>query len=352
MSTEDGWTREKESEYLYRVLAESERSPAHRMLFSRLSEEASAQASLWAAELRKTGGTPPASYAPSARVRLVARLIRSLGPRRVRPILAAMKVRGMSLYTGQGAAAAVPAGPGHAMPTSVEEVGRRHRGAKEGGTLRAAVFGVNDGLVSNASLVLGVAGALEAGSAIVISGIAGLLAGAFSMAAGEYVSVRSQREMFERQIAAEREELARYPAEEAAELALIYEARGLPGEEARRVATSLIANPEHALDSLAREELGLDPDALGSPSAAALSSFLAFAAGAAVPLLPFLVSTGDRALAGGVVLTALALFVVGAVISLFTGRSALWSGVRMLLIGGAAATTTFLIGKLLGVRLT
>src|SRR5262249_19623977 len=154
---------------------------------------------------------------------------------------------------------------------------------------------VNDGLVSNASLILGVAGATDHAGVIVLSGAAGLLAGAFSMAAGEYVSVRSQREMFEKQISAERDELAQYPAEEAAEVALIYEARGLPRRDAQNVAKRLIADPEHALDTLAREELGLNPDELGSPWRAALSSFLSFAAGALVPLLPFLFTTGRAA---------------------------------------------------------
>jgi VIT1/CCC1 family predicted Fe2+/Mn2+ transporter len=234
----------------------------------------------------------------------------------------------------------------------IDEVGRRHRGVggSAGGVLRAAVFGANDGLVSNASLIFGVAGATRDNHLVAISGIAGLLAGAFSMAAGEYVSMQSQREMFERQIASERDEVARYPAEEAAELALIYEARGLEKEEAQRVAKSLIANPENALDTLAREELGLDPGELGSPARAAFSSFLAFAAGAVVPLLPFIAGGGRAAPALSVALAAAALFGVGAAISLFTGRGAIRGGLRMLLIGCAAAGTTFAIGRLLGVK--
>ena len=237
------------------------------------------------------------------------------------------------------------------MPHSVDEIGRRHRGGIAGGNLRAAVFGASDGLVSNACLILGVAGAAGGqGHAVLVSGVAGLLAGAFSMAAGEYVSMRSQREMFERQIAAERDELQRYPAEEAAELALIYEARGLPKEQAARVAESMIANPKNALDTLAREELGLDPAELGSPWGAALFSFLSFAGGALVPLLPFALGGGSRALAIAVGLTGAALFGIGATISLFTGRGAVRGGVRMLLIGGAAGAITNLIGRLFGVK--
>jgi VIT1/CCC1 family predicted Fe2+/Mn2+ transporter len=235
------------------------------------------------------------------------------------------------------------------MPRSLAEIGRRHHGQRGATSLRAAVFGVNDGLVSNASLIMGIAGATENNGVILLSGAAGLLAGAFSMAAGEYVSVRSQREMFEKQIAAERDELAKYPAEEAAELAIIYQARGLSREDAKRVAEKLISDPKNALDTLAREELGINPEELGSPLAAATSSLLSFAAGAFVPLIPFIVSRGPQALIFAVGLAAISLFAVGAAISLFTGRGALWGGIRMLGIGGAAAAATFFIGRWLGV---
>ena len=185
---------------------------------------------------------------------------------------------------------------------------RRHRGLKSGGNLRAAVFGVNDGLVSNASLIFGVAGATSDSKMILLSGVAGLLAGAFSMAAGEYVSVRSQREMYEYQIGLERDELGQYPEEEASELAMIYVARGIPEEEAKRMANVILVDPSRALDTLAREELGLNPDELGSPWGAARFSFFSFAAGALLPLLPFLWSAGARSLALSVGLTAASLF--------------------------------------------
>jgi len=218
-----------------------------------------------------------------------------------------------------------------------------------GGNLRAAVFGASDGLVSNACLILGVAGAAgEQGHAVLVSGVAGLLAGAFSMAAGEYVSVRSQREMFEYQIGAERDELAKYPHEEAAELSLIYQARGLGQEDADRMSARIVANPGYALDALAREELGLDPGALGSPVGAAAFSFAAFSVGAAVPLIPFVVSGGGAALATAIALTSVALFGVGCATSLFSGRGALRGGLRSLLIGAAAGAVTYGIGRLLG----
>ncbi|MFN3594875.1 MAG: VIT1/CCC1 transporter family protein, partial [Thiobacillaceae bacterium] len=227
---------------------------------------------------------------------------------------------------------------------------RRHRTA-DGGNLRAAVFGVNDGLVSNASLILGVAGAGTEPALIVLSGAAGLLAGALSMAAGEYVSVRAQKEFFEYQIGLEREELKQYPKEEAAELALIYTAKGVPREEAQRMAERLISDPDKALDTLAREELGLNPEELGSPLGAAISSFLAFAVGAAIPLAPYLLLSGETALTGTILVTAVSLFGVGSALSLFTGRPAWQGGLRMLAIGGGAGLLTWLIGRALGVAL-
>jgi vacuolar iron transporter family protein len=342
MSARESWVHEMESAFLYGVLAEVERSAERRTLFAKLGGEARGQAALWAAELQKTGGAAPAAYTPSARARVVAALVRRFGPARMRSVLSGMKVRGMSIYRH-----GVPV-TGHDMPHSIEEVGLRHREGISGGNLRPAVFGASDGLVSNVCLILGVAGARPSGHAVLVSGVAGLLAGAFSMAAGEYVSVQSQREMFEHQIGAERDELRQYPAEEAAELSLIYQARGLGAGDADRMAARIIANPEVALDTLAREELGLDPGALGSPTGAAFFSFASFAIGAAVPLAPFLAAGREIALRASVGVTALALFGVGCAISLFTGRGALRSGGRMLAIGAVAGAVTYAIGRLVG----
>lgn len=338
--SQEGWHEEKRSAYLYRVMAEAEAGTPRAELFHGLAAEAEGQAGIWA---RKAGVAVP-EYVPDLRARMVAALVRRYGPRGLRSVLVAMKVRGLSVYSH--------AAPGHPLPTTLEEVGKRHRSVSGGGNLRAAVFGVNDGLVSNASLILGVAGASANNSIILLSGVAGLLAGAFSMAAGEYVSVRSQREMFEHQIGLERDELAQYPEEEAEELALIYAARGLPRADAQKLAKAIIATPAQALDTLAREELGLNPDELGSPWGAAIFSFLSFAAGALAPLLPFFAFAGARALLVSIAVTALALFAVGAAISLFTGRSALRDGLRMLAIGAAAGALTYAIGKALGVSVT
>ncbi|MCL5060204.1 MAG: VIT1/CCC1 transporter family protein [Candidatus Thermoplasmatota archaeon] len=337
----ESWQEEKRSAWLYRVVADCERGTPRAALFDELAQAADEQAGIWLRTITQNGGEEPAAFRPDLRTRIVARLTRTFKPRAMRGVLAAMKVRGMALYTH-----AAP----HPVPLKRDDIGKRHRNGAAGNALRAGVFGVNDGLVSNAALIYGVAGAAPEPSVIVLTGVAGLLAGAFSMAAGEYVSVRSQREMFEFQIGLERDELETYPDEEAAELALIYAAKGMEAAEARRVADTLMQDPERALDTLAREELGLNPDELGSPWLAASSSFAAFTAGAALPLLPFLFGHGET-LAASIALTALGLFAVGASMSLFTGRHALLSGLRMLGIGGAAGLATYFVGAWLGVTL-
>ena len=300
-----------------------------------MADAAETQAGILAKDLKQV----PA-FQPSLRSRLTASLVGIFGPRAMKPILSASKVRGVSVYSGK-----VPAG--HPWPTSVEEVGARHRGLG-GGTLRAGVFGVNDGLVSNTCLVMGVAGAAVEPGIILLTGVAGLLAGAFSMAAGEFISMLSQKEMFEYQIGQEKDELERYPAEEAEELALIYAARGVPLDEARALTKKLMANPEQALDTLAREELGLNPDDLGSPIGAAISSFISFCIGASLPLIPFLLGLSNGVTIAAV-LSGAALFVVGATLSLFSGKGALLGGLRMFLIGAAAAAATYGIGSLFNV---
>ncbi len=344
MTEYKSWLAEKTSAYLYRALAQKEPAPREKELFGRLAEEAEKQAIIWEEKVRAQGKTVPKTLPLDMRTRVVALLIRWLKPKQIKAVLAAMKIRGLSIY--------IRALPHHSLPTSIDEVGQRHTTSGQGNNLRAAVFGANDGLVSNASLIFGMAGAVSAGASeshiVLLAGTAGLLAGAFSMASGEYVSVRSQREMFEYQIGLEKEELRLYPEEEAAELALIYHARGLEIKEAQMLATKLIADPERALDTLAREELGLNPSELGSPTQAAFFSFVSFASGALVPLLPFIFSSGRPALISAGALTGIALFLVGATLSLFIGKSALKGGLRMLLIGACAATATYTIGHLIG----
>jgi VIT1/CCC1 family predicted Fe2+/Mn2+ transporter len=244
-----------------------------------------------------------------------------------------------------------------ATPGVDEEIAERERWHRSGrsGTLRAVIFGVSDGLVSNLALVMGVAGASNTASAggdgrfIVLAGIAGLLAGAFSMAAGEYISMQSQRELFERQIALERAELEAMPEEEKAEMAALYRAKGFKPDEADAIAARLFEDPERALDTLIREELGLDPAELGSPVGAAAGSFVSFAIGAAIPVVPYLVTSGSAAFVASIVLSLIALFTVGAGVSLLTGRGFIFSGVRQVLIGAAAAVVTFVVGSAIGV---
>lgn len=344
------WHEEKRSAYLYGVIAQVEPDEKLKQLFLHLAEEAENQSKSWLEAARKAGAEPPAIYQPELRARIVAWLIRTLGPSKIKPILAAIKIRGLSAYANSAQNKLRKSGF-HPTPKSVDEVGASHRGAGTSGGLRAAVFGVNDGLVSVACLVLGVAGAASTNSTILLTGVAGLLAGAFSMAAGEYISMRSQREMFEYQIGLERAELAQYPEEEANELTLIYMARGLHEDEARALANRLIADPVVGLDTLAREELGLNPDELGSPWLAAGASFLAFTLGGLIPLIPFLLQIKLFALQASIGLTALSLFSVGLALSLYTGKHAIWGGMRMLLIGGSAGIMTYLIGHLMGANL-
>jgi VIT1/CCC1 family predicted Fe2+/Mn2+ transporter len=335
--TLERWQSEKTAAYLSGAVAAAEPDADKAKLFREMANAAETQAGILAKDLKQV----PA-FRPSLRSRLTAWLVGVLGPRAMKPILSASKVRGVSVY----GAKIKP--DGHPWPTSIEDVGRQHK-SYGGGTLRAGVFGVNDGLVSNTCLVMGVAGAAAEPQVLILTGVAGLLAGAFSMAAGEYISMLSQKEMFEHQISQERDELERYPAEEAEELALIYSARGLPMDEARGLAKKLTADPEQALDTLAREELGLNPDDLGSPVGASVSSFVAFCIGASLPLIPFLIGlTPGVPIAAAI--SGTALFIVGSVLSLFSGRSAWLGGLRMFLIGSAAAAATYGIGSLFNVE--
>jgi vacuolar iron transporter family protein len=278
----------------------------------------------------------------------------------VLPIVSSFEASDQAGYLGQPEAEGLPAEErSHAR--ALRAMGPRVTGQElimgrerwhlmsHGGSLRAAVFGVNDGLVSNFSLVMGFVGAEARPEYIVLAGVAGLMAGAFSMAAGEYVSMSAQRELFEQQIALEKQELEMSPKEEEEELSLIYQAKGIPEEEANLLAHRIIQNPKTAIDTLAREELGLDPSQLGSPKNAALSSFLAFVCGAIVPVLPYLAVSGDAAFFSSASLSCIALFGVGALLSIFTARGPVSSGLRMLGIGVLASAITFGVGWLLGV---
>lgn len=220
----------------------------------------------------------------------------------------------------------------------------------QGGAARAAVFGVSDGLLTNVSLILGVAGANPAAGVVRLAGLAGLVAGAFSMAAGEYVSMSAQRELIEREVGIEREELRRHPESEKRELVALYVSRGVPADAAEQVALALSRNPELALEVHAREELGVNPGSIGSPRAAAGSSFGSFAFGALVPLVPWFFSSGGAAAIASIVLGALMAVAIGVAVAVFTGRSKLRSAARQLVITALAAAVTFGVGSLVGMR--
>jgi vacuolar iron transporter family protein len=354
---------ERDAIVLYDQLAEIERDPERAAAFRRIAANERRHAEIWADRLRLAGAEVPSAGGPRLRVRFILLIARWLGTSRVAELVRALEGDEEDAYAEQltPETAAIAAderehaqiwqrlqksgGRGSARGSVGEEAW--HRGGRSG-TLRAAVFGANDGLVSNLSLVMGVAGAVTDNHIIVLAGVAGLLAGAFSMAAGEYISMQSQRELFERQISIEREEMRVMPDVEQQELAQIYRAKGLEAADAERIAASLMSDPAKALDTKVREELGLDPDELGSPWGAAWSSFLAFSLGAVVPLLPFLLPVGLPALASALALSFLALFLVGAAVSMVTGRGLIFSGLRQVLIGAAAAAVTYGVGTLIG----
>jgi VIT1/CCC1 family predicted Fe2+/Mn2+ transporter len=344
---------------LYRSLASAEKNSQRADIFRKIVRAEERHAQRWERLIRTNGGTVP-TYRRSARVRLLGWLARRFGTERVVPIISALEARDEPGYLHQDEAAGLPAEErahsralremGDGLTAHGDIVGREGwHIASRGGSLRAAIFGINDGLVSNFSLVMGFAGAEAKPEYILLAGVAGLLAGSFSMAAGEYVSVRAQRELFEQQIAMEKQELEMSPKEEEEELALIYQAKGIPEADAHLMARRIVANPHTAIDTLAREELGLDPSQLGSPWAAAGSSFVAFILGAIIPVLPYLASAGAKAFGASALLSCLALFAIGALISIFTARGPLSSGLRMLGIGLLASAITYSVGWLLGV---
>jgi VIT1/CCC1 family predicted Fe2+/Mn2+ transporter len=361
------WQDEIDSAALYRVVAEAEVNPQLAQVYRRLAAVEEAHAQFWEEKLR-AAGQPAHPRQPSWRSRVLGWLARRFGPQFVLPTMVGMEQVGSQGYNAQAEAreTALPAEErSHArlLQTisgttregleggALAQLEGRHR-ATGGNALRAAVLGANDGLVSNLSLVMGVAGAELVGRAILITGLAGLLAGAASMALGEWLSVQSSRELYQHQIAIEEREIAGAPEEEEEELALIYQAKGLPEAQARELAARLMANQASALDTLVREELGIDPEELGGSAwEAAATSFVLFAMGAIVPVAPYAFLTGMTAVIVSLILSALGLFVIGAGITLLTGRSVFASGTRQVLFGMVAAALTFSIGRLIGVTL-
>lgn len=352
---------------LYAALAHAEPDPVRKDLFMQLSQAEAEHAEHWRKKLVEAG-VPDRRFAPGMRTRLLARLARWFGPRFVLPAIAAAEFADRDKYTLQADAATLSAEEqGHAavvqavaargrpqatIGADIAKAERWHRGAS-GNELRAAVLGANDGLVSNFSLVMGVAGAGVEPKIILLTGAAGLIAGAISMALGEWLSVTNSRELARTQIAREREELEQTPEAEQKELALIFQAKGLDRVKAQDVAASLMRDKEAALNTLAREELGIDPsDPGGNPWSAAGFSFTAFGIGALFPVLAFMFATGSVAIVACIGISAIALAAIGLVTSLFSGRTPFYSATRQVVIGCAAAAVTYFTGALLGISLS
>ncbi len=355
---------ERSSAALYRVMADHEKNAKIAEVYRRLAETEEAHADAWVKRLADAGREVPA-FRPSLRTRTLLWLVQRFGVDIVLPSLLKMENTGSQGYSGQPEAAdMIAAERSHARllqqiektsggmeGSTLARLEGRHRSAG-GNALRAAVLGASDGLLSNFNLMMGVAGAALSNRNVLLTGFAGLLAGAISMALGEWISVQSSRELYEKQIRTEKDEIASSPEEEAGELALIYQARGVDEETARRIATRLMSNPDTAIDALARDELGIDPEELGGSAwEAAITSFLLFAAGAIVPVLPFLFLSGTAAVITSAALSSVGLFAIGAAITLFTGRSILYSGLRQVFFGLVAAAAVFLVGHLVGVSI-
>jgi len=335
---------ERRSADLYDGLAQAA-TGERREILTELATVERRHAAHWAKRLTELGEPVPEPASPGPRTRLLSWLARRFSINAVLPYLERAERADAGLYQDDPDATAAMAVDERSHARVLTQLRREpwHRGDRSG-ALRAAVFGVNDGLVSNTSLVMGFAGSGAGATVILFAGLAGLLAGALSMAAGEYISMRSQREAYEREIALEARELRDDPEAEAEELALIYRAKGLDRDEAERVAATIMKDRDAALDTMAREELGLDPDELGSPISAAASSLVSFALGAVVVVLPYLFASGTAALVAAVSFAGLALFAVGAMIGVLNGRGALRAGVRQLLVGGGAALVVFTVG--------
>ena len=349
---------------MYERLAALETDESLRAVYRELAAVETKHLELWRSRLREAG-EDDAPGGPSIRARLLMWAASRFGVETLLPILKTMERDASTMYTGD------PTAERHGLPRDehmharvfealVQQrprgvagpiIGRletRHRALGGGNALRAAVLGANDGLVSNLALVAGFAGADPGQGAILLAGLAGLLAGSSSMALGEWISVTSSREAAEGQLRVEAEELALDPESERDELALIYQAKGLPRETAEELADHLISDPDTALGVLAREELGIVPEDLGSPWAAAIASFVLFAIGAIIPVFPFFFGHGTAVVVIAAVASALGLFVLGAAITLLTGRHPLFGGGRQVVLGMAAAVVTFVIGGVIG----
>jgi VIT1/CCC1 family predicted Fe2+/Mn2+ transporter len=350
---------------LYTALAAAEKDPVRKDLFLQLAQAEGKHAQLWRDKLM-AAGIADERFVPDLRTRLLARLAQRFGPRFVLATVAAAEFADRDKYAGQSDAHAISAEErGHAAvvqavaANSGANIGADiaaaepwHRGAS-GNNLRAAVLGANDGLVSNFCLVMGIAGAGTSNHTILLTGLAGLIAGACSMALGEWLSVTNARELAQTQIEREAEELEQNPAAEQNELALILQAKGLPKPDAQRAAQQIMQDQRGALDTLAREELGIDPTELGgNPWSAAGTSFALFSTGAIFPVAPFFWLNGAWGIGFSVLASGAMLGAIGMLTSLFNGRGPWYSAARQLIFGCLAAGVTYGLGAVLGTSLS
>ena len=353
---------------LYDTLADIESKPELALVYRRLADTEEKHAVVWEKRLKEAGVSLPPRR-PSWRAVIMCFLAKHFGAQFVLPTVTGNERADSLAYDNQPEAftdsgrmsaeeksharlmAAISDRKNGLGGSEVAQLEGRHR-ATGGNALRAAVLGANDGLVSVLSLTMGAAGANLPGHGVLITGIAGLLAGASSMALGEWLSVQSSRELYQNQIKIEAEEIENAPKEEQEELSLIYMSKGLPEERAHELASHMMGDKANILDTLSREELGIDPKELGgSPWVAAITSFFLFSAGAIIPLFPYIFLQGLVAIIISLALGALALFLTGAAITLLTGKSIWVSGFRQVLIGLIAAGLVFGVGKLIGVSI-
>ena len=352
---------------MYAALANAEKDPLRADLFRQLADAERDHAELWRKKLTAAGMPIPEVHLPF-KVRMVNWLARHFGIAFVLPTVANAEFADRNKYANQPDAqaisaeerghaaviqAAVGSPPGSNVGSDIAKAEKWHRGAASGNDLRAAVLGANDGLVSNFCLIMGIAGAGTPNNTILLTGFAGLVAGACSMALGEWLSVTNARELAQSQMSREAEEIEQTPEAEEKELALIYQAKGIEKADALRMAKHLMRDKGAALDTLAREELGINPDDLGgNPWSAAGTSFVLFAVGALFPVLPFVWLSGAHGIWLSVALSAFALAAIGVITSLFNGRSPWYSSARQVVIGCVAAAVTYGVGAALGVSLS
>ena len=364
----ENWQDEINSAAEYRSMAKSEADTRLAKVYTNLAQMEEAHLAFWEEKLRKAGALV-GPRRPAWRSRVLSWIARHFGPDLVLSTIAAREQVDQNAYAKQPETLGtrmpsqerwhakvlkqlVVTQPGGLQGSFLARLEGRHR-AVGANALRAAVLGANDGLCSNLSLVMGVVGAAVDSTGILLTGLAGMLAGACSMALGEWVSVTSSQELERREVRIEASELAEDPEGEGEELKLIYEAKGLGVNEADAMVARLLKDRSSALDALAREELGIDPTARGgSAREAAMSSFVLFTIGAVVPIIPFLVARGIPAVTASLAVSALALFGIGAAITLFTGMPVWRSGGRQLLLGLAAAGVTYGVGRLIGIAIT